>query len=150
MRLYTHAHTHTHTHTHTHIHTHTHTHMHTHAHTQTHMHTCTHTLSTHIQDQHLSSLSMAAWSSEKVTDGSRVRLAVFPSDEVTRILLCAGFPEVGLGGEGGVVEEVGGGGETPRTCVCGCVCGCVWVCVGVCVGRGGGGGDSNGKSTLAL
>ena len=60
---------------------------------------------------------MAAWSSEKVTDGSRVRFAVFPSDEVTRILLCAGFPEVGLGGEGGVVEEVGGGGETPRTCV---------------------------------
>ncbi len=61
---------------------------------------------------HLSSLAMASCSSEKVTLSSRVKLAVFPSDDVTLILFLAGWL-VGLGespvGRGGVVLAGGGG-----------------------------------------
>ena len=55
---------------------------------------------------------MASCSSEKVTLSSRVKLAVFPSDDVTLILFLAGWL-VGLGespvGRGGVVLAGGGG-----------------------------------------
>ena len=48
----------------------------------------------------LSSFSIAACSSGKVVLGSRVKLAVRPSDDVTLIFFLAGFPGVGEGGEG--------------------------------------------------
>lgn len=61
-------------------------------------------------NHYLSSFSIAACSSLNVTVGSRVKLADFPSDDVTLIFFLAGLL-VGLGelGLGGVAFVEGGG-----------------------------------------